>query len=248
VVVLIHGLGSDSSSWQLQMDTLGKLGYRPVAVDIPGFGRSPFSGRRWTIRRSALAIINLVIEPLPKPIILVGLSLGGVIAQKILQYRQNNIEKIILISTFSRLRPRRAHNLPYLGRRLLQIFSGNLRKQAMNVADHIFPYPEQKEWHDYLFQQVKEANPRVYRQAMVGLGTFNSARWMRKIEIPCLIISGAEDNTVSLLDQKRLARLIKGSKHIIVEHAGHAVTIDHSSAVNDVIKEFLQENILLKID
>lgn len=240
VALLIHGLGSDSSSWLMQMEPLAKLGYRPIAVDIPGFGKSPFSGRRWTIRRSALMIINQFVDPQVDQMVLIGLSLGGVIAQKILQYRPEKFEKIVLISTFARLRPRRAQNLHYLGRRVLQVFSGNLRKQAMNVADHIFPYPEQKEWHDYLYQQVKRANPKVYRQAMIGLGTFNSARWMREMKIPCLIISGDADNTVALADQKRLARLVKEARHVIIHNAGHAVTIDHAQESNTQLADFLQ--------
>ena len=40
VIVLIHGAGMDSTVWQLQTRYIAYRGYRPLAVDLPGHGRS----------------------------------------------------------------------------------------------------------------------------------------------------------------------------------------------------------------
>ena len=240
VILMLHGLGSDSSSWQLQMPELISAGYRPIAVDIPGFGRSKYLYRIWTVRRVALMIVKQVIDPLQQPIVLMGLSLGGVIAQKIVQYRSEEIEKLILVSTFAKLHPKINKNLPYLGRRALQIFSGKVYKQAALVADHIFPEPEQKQWHDYLYAQIKSANPRIYRQAMVALSSFNSRRWMKQNIIPCLVVTGSADNTVTVQDQNRLARITPNSAHLVIAGAGHAVNVDHTHEFNQALLKFLR--------
>ena len=242
VILLLHGLGSDSSSWQMQIPPLISEGYRPIAIDIPGFGHSRFSARHWSIRRAALMIINQIIDPLQEPVILMGLSLGGVVAQKIVQYRSEQIDKLILVSTFSRLHPKIKKNLPYLGRRMFQIFSGNIRAQAANVADHIFPKPEQKLWHDYLFSQIKSANPRIYRQTMLALSTFNSRRWMKSSIIPCLVVTGSQDTTVTVQDQIRLAKIIPGAKHIFIQNGGHAVNVDHFEQFNSELLNFLSNH------
>ena len=241
VIALIHGLGSDSSSWQLQMDVLASQGFRPIAIDIPGFGNSRFSFRHWSIRRAALMISQQIIDPLEKPVIFIGLSLGGVIAQKILEYRPQKIKKIVLVSTFSRLHPKVKKNLPYLGRRVVQVFSGNIRKQAKTVADRIFPLPDQLIWHDYLLSQVKHANPKIYRQAMIGLSAFNSKRWIKNTGIPCLVVTGSDDSTVTIQDQNRLAKIIPGAKHITIVGGGHAVNVDHYQEFNQKLIQFLNE-------
>ena len=48
-VLLLHGLGSDSSSWSYQIPVLGDAGYRPIAPDTRGFGSSTYPPEGHTI-------------------------------------------------------------------------------------------------------------------------------------------------------------------------------------------------------
>jgi pimeloyl-ACP methyl ester carboxylesterase len=243
IILLIHGLGSDSSSWQLQFPALNALGYRPIAIDLPGFGRSPYPLKIWRIRRVTNWIAQEIMDSFSEPIEVMGLSLGGVIAQKLAQVRPQKVKRLILVSTFSRLHPRLRKNFPYLRSRIIQIFSGRLKEQAQNVADHIFPQPDQKLWHDYLYNQICHANIRVYRQAMLELAKFSSFRFLRTLKIPVLVITGSADNTVSLEDQALLARRIPGSTHIFIQGGRHAVNVDHAQEFNAAISKFLSQKI-----
>jgi pimeloyl-ACP methyl ester carboxylesterase len=238
-ILLIHGLGADSSSWQLQFNVLIENGYRPIAVDVPGFGKSKYPFRRWTIRKAAYLIVEKIIDQIPGKICLIGLSLGGVVAQQIMRIRPEKIEKAILVSTFSHLRPGVGNNLPYLRRRIIQVFSGNIVKQAKLVADRIFPDKDQKEVHDYLLNQIKHANPRIYRQAMIALATFNSRFWMKKVSFPCLVVTGMSDTTVTVANQKRLVNLLQYGQWIKVNGGGHAVNVDHSNEFNEIMIHYL---------
>lgn len=240
-ILLLHGLGSDASSWQFQMDPLGRAGFRPIAIDVPGFGQSVYSYRRWNIRKAALIITHNLVDQLEGPVILMGLSMGGTIAQAIYYYRPEKIAKIVLVSTFAKLRPSPGRNLPYLSRRLAQIAVGDIRQQAGTVSDRVFPAPEQQFLHDYLYEQIQKANPKVYRQCMLSLGVFNSTRWMKKCSIPVLVISGKDDTTVTLKNQNRLTQIIPQSQQIIIEGGGHAVSVDHVEQFNRGVLEFLQK-------
>jgi pimeloyl-ACP methyl ester carboxylesterase len=241
VILLIHGLGSDSTSWQLQFPTLRELGYRPIVIDLPGFGKSPYPLKVWRIRRVTNWIVQEIVDQFAEPIDVMGLSLGGIVAQKLAQTRAKKVNRLILVSTFSRLHPRLRKNLPYLRSRIIQIYSGRLKEQAKNVADHIFPEKDQKLWHDYLYDQICHANIRVYRQAMLELASFSSFRFLKTLKIPVLIITGTSDNTVSLADQDLLAKRIPGSVHVFIQGGGHAVNVDHAVEFNQVISKFLSE-------
>jgi 3-oxoadipate enol-lactonase len=242
IILLIHGLGADSSSWQLQFADLIENGFRPIAIDIPGFGRSKYPYRRWTIRKTAYLITNQIIDQYPGKITLLGLSLGGVVEQQIIKLRPEKIEKAIFVSTFARLRLKKSNNLHYLNQRFVQVLSGNFSLQAKSVADRIFPLAEQKELHDYLYDQIIHANPRIYRQAMIALAAFNSRLWMRKILFPCLVITGTKDSTVTIENQKELVNILKNVKWVEIEGGGHAVNVDHNKEFNKILINYLLEN------
>lgn len=239
-VILIHGLGSDSSSWQFQIPQLIEAGFRPISIDVPGFGKSGFDHFPWTIRKASRIVLHELIDKLNEPIILVGLSMGGTIAQTLYRQRPTKIKKMVLVSTFSRLRPSPGENLPYLLRRLAQVSTGNITQQAKTVADRLFPDPGQRFLHDYLLDQIKNANPKVYRQCMVALGLFNSNLWMKKCSVPVLVISGDSDTTVTLKNQLRLVNAIPHCEHIIISGGGHAVSVDHTEKFNSSLLSFIQ--------
>lgn len=221
------------------MRELIQAGLRPIAIDVPGFGRSGFDGFPWTVRKASLIVVRELIDRLPSSTIIVGLSMGGTVAQTIYHYRAEKISKMVLVSTFARLRPTPGKNLPYLLRRLAQVSVGNIQKQAKTVADRLFPGEDQKFLHDYLYEQVAHANPKVYRQCMISLGVFNSRIWMKKCKVPVLVISGSVDSTVTLKNQVRLAKLIPNCEHIIITGGGHAVSVDHTSEFNHHLLKFI---------
>jgi 3-oxoadipate enol-lactonase len=241
VIVLIHGLGADSFSWQFQFTDLIANGYRPIALDIPGFGKSKYQFRHWTIRKAANMIVNQVIDQFPGKVSLLGLSLGGVIEQQIIKIRPGKVEKAIFVSTFAHLSPNKNNNLPYLRRRVVQIFSGKINLQAKLVADRLFPEKYQKDLHDYLYEQIKHSNPKIYRQAMLALATFNSVSWMKKTTFPCLVVTGQNDTTVTVENQKRLVNLIKNVQWVEIEGGGHAVNVDQSQKFNEELIKFLEK-------
>src|SRR3990172_8580936 len=81
-VLLLHGLGADAASWTLQLPVLTAAGFRPIAPDTPGFGQSPYDGGGWSIRRVAAGMAGLLKELKTGPAHVVGLSMGGTIAQQ----------------------------------------------------------------------------------------------------------------------------------------------------------------------
>jgi pimeloyl-ACP methyl ester carboxylesterase len=95
-VVLIHGW---SSSWYALSPVLPVLGkrYHVVAVDLPGFGDSPQMNRRATIPDYAELVAKLLRDKGGKPAILIGHSMGGMIAIEITLRYPELVDRLILI-------------------------------------------------------------------------------------------------------------------------------------------------------
>ncbi|GAB4484401.1 MAG: alpha/beta hydrolase [Anaerolineales bacterium] len=238
-VLLLHGLGANGSMWTLQFDNLIAAGYRPIAPDAPGFGDSPYDQRGWTFRRVAADLAALLRELETGPAHVVGLSMGGVIAQQFALDYPDLTRKLVLVSTFSVLRPNNLSQWLYFFERLVVVHLVGLEQQSKIVARRVFPSPDQETLRQMAAAQIARADPRAYRAAMRHLGLFDSRRRLKEIRVPTLVITGASDTTISPARQKILADGIPGARQVIVSGGGHAVAIDQAQAFNQVLLGFL---------
>ncbi len=240
-VLLLHGLGADGTSWSLQLPALSQAGFRPLAPDAPGFGGSPYDGRGWNIRRVAAQIAGLLEELQTGSVHVVGLSMGGTVAQQFALDFPKITKKLVLVSTFSVLRPDDFNGWAYFIRRVLSVLTRGQVAQAQMVAWRVFPEPKAEELREMFLTIVKRADPRAYRSAMIALGLFNSTRRLREIHAPTLVITGANDSTVSPARQSLLVQGIQGARQVIIPDAGHAVSVDQGEQFNQALLSFLQE-------
>jgi 3-oxoadipate enol-lactonase len=238
-VLLLHGLGATGVSWIPQLPVLTEAGFRPLAIDIPGFGNSIYDGRGWSIKRQAYIIAEWLRTVTPGRVHLVGLSMGGVLAQQITHDFPDLINKLVLISTFSKLRPDSLSGWIYFINRAVKISTRGLASQASVVADRIFPGKDQDDLRNLLIASITSADERAYKAAMLSMGVFNSSKWLCTINQPTLILTGKRDTTISPDRQRILAQKIPNSKHVFITGAGHAVNIDQPDEFNRLLLDFL---------
>src|SRR5260370_32608480 len=103
-LVLLHGLGSSSADWALQIPAFAER-YRVIAVDLRGHGRSQDGARRYTVAQMAEDVTALLARLGEPPAHVVGLSLGGCTAQILAARHPDCVLSLVLCNTFARLRP-----------------------------------------------------------------------------------------------------------------------------------------------
>lgn len=238
-VLLLHGLGVNCESWALQFEPLANAGLRPIAPDLPGFGKSPYNETGWNFRRIASQLTDLLDELKTGPAHIVGLSMGGVLAQQMALDYPEQVRKLTLVSTFAALRPDSISQWIYFAQRLFLTHVISVEKQAGLVARRIFPRPEEEPLRVLMRQQIAAANPQAYRAAMRSLGWFDSRLQLGSLKIPTLVITGEEDSTVSPARQEQLARLIPGARQVKIAGAGHAVSVEKAQEFNEALLGFL---------
>ena len=239
-MLLLHGLGATGASWTPQLPALTGAGFRPLAPDATGFGDSPYDGQGWSVRRAAAQMAELLHDLETGPAHIVGLSMGGVIAQQFARDFPQLTKKLVLVSTFAALRPEALSGWFYFLRRTLAVTFLGLPAQARVVARRVFPAPDQAALRDLLVTTISRADPRAYRLAMRSLGLFDSRKWLHQIMVPTLVITGADDTTVSPERQRILADGIPGARQFVLPGAGHAVSVDRVDEFNRLLLEFLK--------
>jgi 3-oxoadipate enol-lactonase len=240
-VLLLHGLGANANSWTLQLPALISASFRPIATDTHGFGDSPYDQRGWSICRMAAELAGLIEELGVGPVHVVGLSMGGTIAQQFaLDYPYLTL-KLVLVSTFAILRPETLNGWLYFLQRFILVNTLGLPAQAKAVSRRVFPRLQDEPLREMLVETISHADPRAYRKAMASLGLFNSVKRLGEIKVPTLVVTGKDDTTVTPARQQLLVNGIPGARQVLIPEAGHAVPVDQAEMFNRELLNFLGE-------
>lgn len=240
-VLLLHGLGVNSESWGMQVPALEGAGFRILIPDIRGFGKSTCTGGSVTVCQLASDMVLLLHELHIPSVVVVGISMGGALALQMALDYPELVSRLILINTFSHLRPKRLKTWVYFAVRFAMIHIIGLEAQARAVANHLFPSPTDAALREIFITQIGQADPAGYRAAMRALARFNVSRRLKEIAIPTLVITGEGDNTVPPDLQRALAANIRNARHVLIAGAGHAVTVEKPDAVNRLLVDFITD-------
>jgi pimeloyl-ACP methyl ester carboxylesterase len=96
-IVLVHGLGGSFVNWQAVGPGLAKSG-RVLALDLPGFGRTPPAGRRVTIGAQVETVGRFIEEVAGGPAVVVGNSMGGLIAAALAADHPRLVTRAVLVN------------------------------------------------------------------------------------------------------------------------------------------------------
>lgn len=240
-VLLLHGLGSAGADWLLQFEPLVQAGYRVLAPDLRGFGRSSWPGHT-SVQAMAGDVALLLRELGAAPAHVVGISMGGTVALQLALDQPDLVRRLALVNTFARLRPQGLSGYLYFPLRIVLMYTLGMERQARLVAARIFPRPDQEELREQLIQRILQADPRAYRAAMWALMRFNVEGRLGEIRVPTLVVTGDQDTTVPPAAQRRLVEGIPGAQQVIIAGGGHGVIADSPDEFNRVLSSFLGES------
>ncbi len=239
-VLLLHGLGAMGESWKLQFPPLKEAGMRPVAPDARGFGESSYPGGELSIEVFARDMAELLEMLGVAPAHVVGISMGGTIALQLALDRPDLVRRLVLVNTFANLQPKGVGGRLYFLVRMALTYTVGVPTQAKMVAKKLFPKPEQEQLRQDLISQIVRADPKAYRAALRALSRFDVVSRLPELHVPTLVITGSEDTTVPLENQRVLAERIPGARHNTIRGAGHAVIADSPEAFNEALMSFLR--------
>lgn len=96
VVVLVHGLGGSHANWLALGPRLAPR-CRVVALDLPGFGRTPLAGRRARVEDHRRLLDRLLERTCEGPVVLCGNSMGGLVALLEAGLRPERVAGLVLV-------------------------------------------------------------------------------------------------------------------------------------------------------
>jgi 3-oxoadipate enol-lactonase len=235
-VVLVHGLGGSTNTFQPQMQVLAR--YRAVRVDLPGSGRSPVPYEAPSIETFAEAVTAAVRMVVDRPAHFVGHSLGTLVCQHIAARSPELVASLTLFGALlepgdaareglrQRARAARSDGMQPIAD---QIIAATLSAdtKASNPAASAFV-------RESLMRQDAEGYARTC-EALAGAVAADH----RRIGAPCLMIAGGDDPVAPPSIAHGLAERISGAKVAVLDRCGHWATIERPADCNRRLADFL---------
>ena len=252
-VVFSHGWPLNSDSWESQMIFLADQGYRVIAHDRRGHGRSsqPWDGNDMDHYADDLAT---VIETLNlKNAVLVGFSTGGgEVARYIGRHGTSRVAKAVLVSAVppimvkSDKNPNGVPKEVFDGIRAAQLANrSQLYKDIPSGPFYGFNRPGAKVSQglidNWWFQGMQGGHKNTY-DSIKAFSETDFTEDLKKFDKPTLVIHGDDDQIVPIdISGRASAKLIKGAKLIVYPGAPHGLTDTHKERVNADLLAFIRQ-------
>jgi 3-oxoadipate enol-lactonase len=242
-LLLIAGLGGNTLGWAMLLPALAEH-FRVIAFDNRGAGRSSAPAGPNTTGQladdTAVLLDRLGIERTH----VIGLSMGGMIAQELALAHPERVDRLVLYSTVAR--PRLATFGPWLS-----IWENAAKHglDASSLALSLMPWmftPAFMTQHDQVEAALVEWASDPYPAPAHGIiaqtaacRTHDALDRLPQIAAPTLVLVGAEDILFPVSCARELAGSIPGARLHVLERGGHIPDAEYPEAVAEAMLNFL---------
>lgn len=237
-IVLLHGWGLNHLCWQAMVAELSEH-HHLILVDLPGFGASqPLADY------SLEALLN-VLQPLfSEPAVVMGWSLGGMLAVQLAARLPHAITSVITLAANLHFTCRA--DWPYgLEVAVSQSFSAAFKQDANATLKRFAGLLAQGDQTERgllkTLRQLMTAESLMSQgeQALLLLNQLNNVSVIKTLTQPVLHIFGDADALVPLSASQAIAALVPRQQVQVVSGAGHALLFSCAETVNALVKDFL---------
>lgn len=248
-VLLVHGFNHHAEAWVRNVDALVAAGFRVVALDLPGFGRSGVPRMNYSLAGYARFLVSFMDVVGIKKAHLVGHSMGGAIVLKTAIEEPRRVTSVTGVDPagmFSSVPATwalaghpvvRAALRPLLGRRRLLEWSHarayhDPRLSTARQVDIMAEAYAQPGYREHILDMA---------QTML-LKPEGGLLWddLPRLRRPALIVWGRQDRTVPLQHAYRAAHRVPAAELRIYDNCGHLAMYEQSRAFNRDLLDFIR--------
>lgn len=245
-VIFLHGAGAGAVTWYPSIGAVSKS-YHVIAPDIVGYGESdkpdaPYDRAyfsKWL--NEFLSALNISKEHV------VGLSQGGAIALQFALDNPDMIDKLVLVDAGGL-----GARLPFasfLGMLWLNIFPSSLANRFYSRFILFNPDSRDPNRGQYSVEVIKKTGGKnAFQQGRGAAVSTISENLLRQIKKDTLIIWGENDQLFAIEHGEAAAKAMPNARLCRIPCAGHLPLMDQPEIFNATLLEFLNENILAKVE
>jgi len=238
-VLFVHGFPITGEMWYAAAESIADR-WRSIVPDLRGHGQTQPTPEASMSQYAAdlLALLDALSEK--RPVVLVGLSMGGMIAFEFFRRHRDRLRALVLCNT------RAIPDTPEGVAKREAVAQTALRDGSAAVVDAMLPslfgpaIPDdlRRRWRDIMARTpplgvAAAARALAYRP--------DSRPTLPQIDVPTLVVAGDADKLTPLEQLEEIHRGIPGSRLVVISQAGHVPPIEQPRAFNAELRRFLDE-------
>ena len=250
-VVFSHGYPLSSDAWEYQMMFLMEKGYRVIALDRRGFGRSSQPGTGYDYDTFADDLAALIEALNLQHVTLVGHSMGGgEVARYIGRHGEKRVARVALVAAVTPFLLQTPDNPQGAPKALFDSFRAAVQADRSqwnrDVTTPYYSYNRtgakvsQGVRDDYWRQGMNTGVLAAYH-AITAFSETDFRADLKKISVPTLVVHGDDDQIVPLdISGKLSARLVRNATLKIYAGGSHGLLITQKDQLNEDLLAFLR--------
>lgn len=241
-LILIEGLGYSTWMWYKQVKELSKH-FKVILFDNRGVGETDKPNVEYSIELLADDLADLLSKLKISKAHILGVSMGGFVAQEFAIKYPCMVDKLILCSTSFG-----GHNSVQIPQDTLNIMlkGGGQYKSLDEIKEAIGTALDKDALQDEVLNKIieeKTNNPQpkfAYNRQLMAGASFDAEERVNKIKSETLILAGRGDRVVPYENANLLHQKIACSSVEIIDKAGHVFFMEQPEITNKLIIEFLE--------
>ncbi len=231
-LVLLNGYGASADAWPGQWMQALASRHTVVTVDVRGGGRSRFAQKPFTIRDLAEDVVAVLDEVGLSTAVVLGLSMGGMVAQELALVAPERVRGLVLVGT----RPPVPRFVPPPLRSNLRLLLPAGRGRSLEdyfrdlwaaAAAPGFAGAHPDRLDELARQSAERPTPRAMLvHQMRAMSAWAHAERLTRISVPTAVVHGALDSFAPVANGRVLAELIPGASYDEVPDVGHLIPLE----------------------
>ena len=246
-LLLMAGLGGGTWSWYGQAPYF-KNRYRTITFDNRGAGRSSIPQGPYQMKQFAEDTLSLLDHLGLERILVLGLSMGGMIAQELVLMAPDRIQAVVLGCTHyggpSRIPPAQA------AMEILLNNTGLTQKEIIEKNVPIFfseacrrEHPEVIAAYCAAQLSAPEQPEYAFHAQLAAIASFDCSDRLGHLALPTMIVTGSEDILIPPENSKALAKRLPHAEIVVIPGAGHALHAECRDNLNHLADEFFKRHL-----
>lgn len=233
-LVFVHGVGSTAAIWDYQLDAFS-LDHRCFAIELRGNGVPKPEPDPSLITRAGYAtdVLTVLDHHGIDRFVIVGCSLGGVVAFELWSRAAERIAGMVIVGSFAQYPNARAYAD---GIKAAVTEAGSMAAFAQARAAKMGLPPERLR---ETLEQYSRKEVRSFLAATEATWTGDYTAMLPTIHVPTLVTCGERDTIAPPALSRIIADGISGARYELVADAGHVANADNPAAFNEMMRAFL---------